>query len=605
MTPDAWYRARMAHWTSLRDAANRRGTIVSRLRLVSFLGAAALAWWGLSLAGSGVRPAAFTVAGAAIVAFAILVVRHARIIDEVERAQVAITLNARGVARLARDWNALPEVTPPPDLDLDRHPYARDLDLFGHASLTKWIGHAATSEGRQRLWAWLLAPAPPAAIVERQIAVAELATAREWRERLDVEGVRTAVTPEELRRLLDWAEGSDRAVPRAMEPVALALPVAIVVTAALFFTGVTDAAWWLIPMVLGIVLSFAFATRMYAVFDRVTVGQRAIEGYARMLSLACDATWTSPELAGLKGRMCIGGAAPMLVARLARLGGWSELRIGAALLHFPVQAVTLWDFHVYFAMERWRARSGRHVRGWVDALGSLDALAALARVRSDEPDWSVPRVDEAAHALIARSLGHPLIAGDRRVSNDVEVGPPGTTLLITGSNMSGKSTLLRAIGLNAVLAQAGAPACAASFVMPAADLYTSIRVQDSLELGLSYFMAALARLKQIVDAAEISRGRRLLYLLDEVLQGTNSVERDLAVRAVVRHLLDAGAIGAMTTHDLALAREEPLASAATLAHFTEQVHADGTMTFDYSLRPGLATSTNALRLMQLIGITPR
>ena len=174
--------------------------------------------------------------------------------------------------------------------------------------------------------------------------------------------------------------------------------------------------------------------------------------------------------------------------------------------------------------------------------------------------------------------------------------------------MSGKSTLLRAIGLYTVLAQAGAPVCAASFTMPAADLHTSIRVQDSLELGLSYFMAALARLKQIVDAAETRRrdgSRLLLYLLDEVLQGTNSVERDLAVRAVVRHLLDAGAIGVMTTHDLALAGEEPLASTAVLAHFTEQVHPDGTMTFDYRLRPGLATSTNALRLMQLIGITAK
>jgi len=143
--------------------------------------------------------------------------------------------------------------------------------------------------------------------------------------------------------------------------------------------------------------------------------------------------------------------------------------------------------------------------------------------------------------------------------------------------------------------------------LPPIDLHTSIRVQDSLELGLSYFMAALARLKQIVDAAERGArpGRRLLYLLDEVLQGTNSVERGAAVRAVAQHLLEAGAIGAMTTHDLALASEEPLESSAVLVHFTEQVHADGTMTFDYRLREGLATSTNALRLMQLIGIKPR
>ena len=605
MTPEGWYRARIVHWTAVRTAANRRGTSVSRLRLVTFLGGVAVAWWGLASAGD-LRVSALAVAAAALAGFVILVVRHARIIDEMERADAAIALNTQGVARLARDWNGLPDVSPPADLDFDRHPYARDLDLFGHASLTKWIGHAATSEGRQRLWSWLLAPAPPETIVDRQAAVDELARAREWRERLDVEGLRTSISSDELRRLLAWAEGTDRAVPRVMEPVAVALPITIVAAGVLFFTGATDAAWWLIPMAIGIVLSFAFAARIYAVFDRVTVGQRALNGYAQMLSLACDAAWTSRPLAALKGQMCIGGAAPALVAKLARLGGWSELRVGAALLHFPVQAITLWDFHVYFAMERWRARSGRHVRGWIESLGSMDALAALARVRADEPDWSMPRVEPPAAALAAVSLGHPLIAGDRRVANDVQAGPPGTILLITGSNMSGKSTLLRAIGLNAVLAQAGAPVCAASFVMPPSALHTSIRVQDSLELGLSYFMAALARLKQIVDAAERpDRSGVLLYLLDEVLQGTNSVERDLAVRAVVRHLLDAGAIGVMTTHDLALAGEEPLATSATLAHFTEQVHADGRMTFDYRLRPGLATSTNALRLMQLIGITPK
>jgi DNA mismatch repair ATPase MutS len=169
--------------------------------------------------------------------------------------------------------------------------------------------------------------------------------------------------------------------------------------------------------------------------------------------------------------------------------------------------------------------------------------------------------------------------------------------------MSGKSTLLRAVGLNAVLAEAGCCVCATSLRMPPLDLQTSLRVQDSLELGLSYFMAALARLKGVVDAAEHARpGRTLLYLLDEILQGTNSVERGVAVRAVARHLLGAGAIGAMTTHDLSLAAEEPLRTAARLVHFTETVDEAGAMHFDYRLRDGLATSRNALRLMQLIGI---
>ena len=236
------------------------------------------------------------------------------------------------------------------------------------------------------------------------------------------------------------------------------------------------------------------------------------------------------------------------------------------------------------------------------AIADVDALAALAGARSENPTWANPAIGET-RVLAALGLGHPLIPDSRRVVNDVEVGPPGTLLLVTGSNMSGKSTLLRSIGLNAVLAQAGAPVCASELRMPAVDLQTSIRIQDSLELGLSYFMAALARLKGVVDAAERPReGRLLLYLLDEILQGTNSAERGIAVQGVARHLLSAEAIGVMTTHDLNLAGEEPLKSSARLVHFTELVDENDAMRFDYRLREGLATSRNALRLMKMIGI---
>ena len=619
MTPAEWYQSRVVEWSARRDAKAARGVVLSRSRLASFLGAVALLWWGIDHD----EPITVAFGAASLTAFAVLVVVHARVLDDVDRAETAVRISNRGLARLARDWAALPEVPVPADLDMDAHPYARDLDVFGHASIAKWLGRPATTEGTRRLWHWLLAPTGPDDILSRQAAVEELAPKREWRETLAIEGQLTVVTPSELDGFLEWAESTDNAVPRAMLVIAFVLPVSIWILFALFFNGDTDAAWWLIPLVAGIVLSFGFARRMYAAFDRAAFGERALRRYVSMLRLVCSGPWTAPELARLRAEMCVGADAPAILAKLARISGWSELRSGAPLFHFPIQALTLWDFHVYFSLHRWRARYGRHVRGWLDALGTVDALATLAMVRADQPGWSTPRVDATAGALRAVALGHPLISDARRVVNDVEVGPPGTILLITGSNMSGKSTLLRAIGLNAVLAQAGAPVCASTFEMPPSDLQSSIRVQDSLELGLSYFMAALARLKQIVDAAlrqgsgpalrpgsgqaepGASPGRVLLYLLDEVLQGTNSVERGIAVRAVVRHLVDARAIGVMTTHDLALADEEPLKSAARLAHFTEQVHTDGTMTFDYRLRPGLATSTNALRLMQLIGITPR
>jgi DNA mismatch repair ATPase MutS len=272
---------------------------------------------------------------------------------------------------------------------------------------------------------------------------------------------------------------------------------------------------------------------------------------------------------------------------------------------------------VLFALERWQSISGARVRDWMQALGEAEALSSIATLAHDQPEWPFPElVDDAEPAFTAEHLGHPLIDDAARVHNDVAVGPPGTFLLITGSNMSGKSTLLRAIGVNAVLAQAGAPVCARRLRMTPLEVYTSIRVQDSLSRGVSYFMAELERLKQIVDAADRVPALRgdagdgggapgLLFLLDEILHGTNTAERRIAATRVIRHLVETGAIGAVTTHDLTLADQAALAGAAQLVHFSESFREhEGAMTmeFDYRLRDGIASSTNALALMRMVGL---
>ena len=267
-------------------------------------------------------------------------------------------------------------------------------------------------------------------------------------------------------------------------------------------------------------------------------------------------------------------------------------------LYIPLQGTLFWDLHVLMAMERWRAAGGANARRWLAVLGETEALAALAGLLHDHPDWILPAVGATDETYRATALGHPLLADDVRVRNDVTVGPPGTFLLVTGSNMSGKSTLLRSIGVNAVLAQAGGPVCATALAMPAVTLWTSVRVQDSLERGVSFFMAELQRLKLIVDAANRAHdhgGPRVLYLLDEILQGTNTAERSIAARRIIAWLIDQGAIGAVSTHDLALADDPRLLPAAVAVHFTDTVGDSPDappMSFDYILRPGVATTTN-------------
>ncbi|HJU76124.1 MAG TPA: hypothetical protein VJ717_20455, partial [Gemmatimonadaceae bacterium] len=425
-------------------------------------------------------------------------------------------------------------------------------------------------------------------------------------ERLAAHGTMAATArQDDIARFLSWAEGDPPfgARTRLVKIASLAITGTLWVTIVLHAAHLTATAWWGLPLIAGVILSFATVSQVHDAFERAGGADRALSRYTGLFEHATAMQFATPALQQLQRRLTAGGlSAPVCMRRLDRLVGFAQLRSGAALLHFPIQALTLWDFHVLFALERWRRSAGPRLRDWFRALAELDALAVLAAPRDENPDWGTPQISDDP-VFAARHIGHPLIPNDRRVSNDVEVGPPGTLLLVTGSNMSGKSTLLRAIGVNAVLAQAGTSVCAAQLRMPPVDLQTSVSVHDSLERGLSYFMAALARLKAVIDAAEHERpGRILMYLLDEILQGTNSIERGIAVRAVARHLLNARAIGAMTTHDLSLAGEEPLSSAARLVHFTETVDEAGAMRFDYTLRPGLATSRNALRLMQLIGI---
>jgi DNA mismatch repair ATPase MutS len=319
------------------------------------------------------------------------------------------------------------------------------------------------------------------------------------------------------------------------------------------------------------------------------------------------ADFRDPLLGELQERLGAGPrAAPSMLRRLGRLTGMAIPP--SSVLYVPIRALTLWDVHVLFALERWKREGGHDARRWLVTLGEAEALSSLAGLRHDNPDWTFPTIDQGDDTFRATLLGHPLLHADARVRNDVTIGPPGTFLLVTGSNMSGKSTLLRAVGVNTVLAQAGGPVCADALSLPPVEPWTSARVQDSLERGVSFFLAELQRLKLIVDAATRARdhgGPRVLYLLDEILQGTNTAERSVAARRVIAYLVEQGAIGAVSTHDLALADDPRLAPAATTVHFTDTV-GEGPdsppMSFDYRLRPGVATTTNALRLMRLIGL---
>ena len=316
-----------------------------------------------------------------------------------------------------------------------------------------------------------------------------------------------------------------------------------------------------------------------------------------------------PRLAALKQKMSIGDV--QFESALASLQRIVQFAYGrkSALMCIPwiaAQLLWFWDFHVLERLEKWQVQFGPHLNEWFTAVGELEALSSLAALKHDHPDWQFADVQDGHAQIVGEQMGHPLLK--ECVRNSASIGPDGSFLLVTGSNMSGKSTLLRSFGVNTVLALAGGPVCADSFQLPPVEIATSMRITDSLDSGVSFFMAELKRIKSIVDRARVlddEGGVRLFYLLDEILQGTNSAERHVAVTRIISHLLQTRALGAVSTHDLELADSAELAEKSQLVHLRETIEdVDGVeqMRFDYVVREGVTPTTNALKLLELVGL---
>ncbi len=607
-TIERLYTRRAARFARRALLLRQRSNQLSHIRLAVFLIALAC----LAMALYGVPAPTFLFAAAAIfgAAFVFLIVKHRAVRAADDRYRSLVTINEQTLARVRREWNALPpanDAIEPAD-----PPFARDLDLFGRSSLMQLLGGGgATTLGRRTLRGWLIEPAASAEIVSRQAAVAELAVQLSRRQRFVELGRRLGQETLSIDRFFAWAEAKPWLAQRPwlawtarITPFVLALSI----LAELF--GLLPVPIWQLVLLTNVAFSLFFARRMHELFGQVSSRAGDIAHYAELFSLLGRRDAQANRLQEIKLQLSrSGGGAAAQLGRLARVLTLADLRF-SQLVHAVFQSLTMWDFHVLAAIERWQVHSGPHARAWFAALAQWDALAELSALAHDNPAWTFPTLSSPAEeTLTGIGLGHPLLATTVRVVNDVTLGPCGTFLLVTGSNMSGKSTLLRSIGLNTVLAQAGGVVAARSLRLPPIVLGTSMRIEDSVADGTSLFMAELKRLKQVVDVARAQHAeghqRRLLYLLDEILHGTNTAERQIAVRRVMIHLLKQGAIGAISTHDLDLAGVAPLRDASQTVHFQESFTAgpDGRrMTFDYRLRPGLAATTNALALLEIVGL---
>ncbi|WP_224366208.1 MutS-related protein [Hyalangium versicolor] len=589
-------------YTERRAAAQARLAVLDRvsaryanLRGLTFLGAAGIA--GLTGFGKLPKPYWWAVVGA-IVFYAVLAVLHHYVFRREARERLYVTLNERGLARLSGAWREF----------MDRgerflsssHLYTPDLDVFGQASLFQLLNETATKAGEERLASWLSSSASAEEVVARQGAAQELAPLVAFRQDVCVEARVVSREKADPSHFIQWAEaGPSLDSIRWSRPLAIILPP---ITLTLYVLGqfsvVPGWVWWL---GLFVQLGIAMATlrTLREMEAKMSAGEEGFVRYAPLFARVEGQEVRHPLLQRLQSGLQRPGE-PRVSAhfhRFSRLYSWVEFK--RHQFHPLVHLFTLWDIHALFALENWRAKHGKEVRRWFEALAELEALSCLAGFAHDRPAFVWPALVTEGPRVEAKELGHPLL--DSPVPNDVSLPGPRHALLITGSNMSGKTTLMRAVGANVVLALAGAPVCAREFTLSPLQVLTSMRVKDSLERGVSYFYAEVQRIKAVLDAAQAAKGQSL-FLLDEILLGTNTRERQIASREVLRLLLGTGACGAVTTHDLSLAAlaDEPGAHVVNV-HFRDHLEGEK-MVFDYKLRTGVVDTTNALRVLRMAGV---
>jgi MutS domain V len=581
---------------------SRRSALRERLvgngKVAVFLLGATIAW--LAFASHMMSPWWLIVP---LVGFGLLLVRHEQVTREWYRAGRAVAFYRVGQTRLDGVWRGKGRQGAR-FLD-DGHPYAGDLDLFGSGSLFELLCTARTRTGEDTLASWLCAGAGAEEIAARQAAVAELRPLLDLREELALLGDDVPIGVD-FDAVALW--GAEPRILISQWPRWLALLIGL--TSITCLLGWIFSDWLATPFLAsalaGMMLAGYYARRAHRILRVVEKRSRDLSLLAHVLACLERPTFQTSRLQHLQTQLAETGKSGRGLPpsqQIAELGNLLDLLNSRRnQLFAPIALLLLWGTQMSFAIERWRARCGGHIATWLQVVGQFEALCALATYAYENPDDPFPEIVTDSVCYDGEGLAHPLLplARERRVRNDLKLTGELRLYVVSGSNMSGKSTFLRTIGINAVLALAGAPVMARRLRLSPLALGATLRIQDSLQEGRSRFYAEILRIRQVVDLSR--KSLPLLFLLDEIFAGTNSHDRRLGAEAVVRGLVQAGAVGLITTHDLSLTHiAENLAPRAANVHFADQF-VNGEMLFDYRLRPDVVRNSNALALMRIVGL---
>lgn len=591
MSPIEEYKERLKNWAGRLARAERQYSQFGNARLATGLAAVAVA--GFSFGVNWISPW-WLIAPVAI--FVALAIALERLDNERQRSARAVAYYERAIGRIEDRWIGAGRAGE--GFRDPQHVYADDLDLFGRGSLFELLSTARTGAGERILADWLLAPADREEVMERQEAVRELRPQIDLREALALMGddIRAAV---DAKVLAMWGTAPPVRFFPGARLIAPVLAAASVVTFLLFLGQQLPVSPFLAIVLAEMIFNFSIRPRVELVMSAVASPGHELEILALLLDRLEREKFSSVRLKKLVQELqAEGSAASRNIRKLTRL---IEMLDSSKNMFFrPVAAMLLWNAQFAMAVEAWRESCGPRIGKWIAAVGEFEALCSLSTYAFERPDATFPELVAEGPLFDAEALRHPLIPARVAVANDVSLGNDVRLWIVSGSNMSGKSTLMRAVGLNTVLAWCGAPVACARLRVSRLNIGASMTTHDSLADNRSRFYAEISRLRDVVELPRT--GHPTLFLLDELLSGTNSHDRRIGAEAVVRGLVERGAIGMVTTHDLALAEIVPtLDGRAANVHFEDHIE-NGEIHFDFKLRPGVVTRSNALELMRAVGL---
>ncbi|MDG5815712.1 hypothetical protein QA601_11525 [Chitinispirillales bacterium ANBcel5] len=593
----AFYSKRVKDLTHTINALRKRSALISNVRLLLFLVAVA----GVLYSGyqGQVVPIPIGISVLALTMFIVLIIKHGEVGEKLKFFQTIRYINERGIKRCEGTWQDLPDTGE--DLDTPEHLYCADLDIFGKGSLFQHISSAHTLEGRRFLGSLLTYNDPdPNTITHYQGAVKELSTLTKWRQEFEAKASLEDICKEDPQPLIEWM-GSETESQSLVQKRWFFTPfpfITILLSVVLAFF--VNPSWIFLWIPVNLITYFAIDQKINKDLSRFEHYENSIAAYSTLLRMIESADFSSSKLHQIKSsldgehRIAPSKAVRIFNKRLSL----AQIRHNAFVAFF-LNLFFLWDLQTLYLLYSWRRKFGTNFSPWIDSIATIEAFISLSNLFFENPQWRFPKLNKDTDEFSAKHLGHPLIHQSKRITNDFNSPGKKTATIVTGSNMSGKTTFLRTIGINLVLAYSGAPVCASECSTPLVKIYSSMRITDDLQGGISTFYSELIKIKRIINHLCDDRA---LVLIDEIFRGTNSRDRHTAALIVIKQLLKHNSMVIVSTHDYELTSLEKNDPSIYFNYHFRDTYTDNTIHFDYKLYPGPSDQSNALALVRLAGI---